>query len=78
MNRTRSTRQPHKLTLNTTPPTVLKFWTAQAAQLAANGAEYERTGRMDKAAECWNLAALTAPANAFTKSYCQDHAKVAA
>jgi len=70
--------RPHQLTLPTTPPTVLKFWTAQAVQLAANGAEYERQGRMDKAAECWGYAGVTAPADAFTKAYCQEHSKVAA
>lgn len=74
----RAQRQPHRLTLQTTPPTVLKFWTAQAADLAAQAVGEERAGNMDRAAYLWGLARVTAPADAFTRSYCDEHSRVAA
>lgn len=75
----RAQRQPHRLTIHSvTPPVILSFWTAQATELAQLAAEAERASNMAHAAHLWGLAAVTAPADAFTKSYCTEHAKVAA
>ena len=71
-------RQPHRLTLRTTPPTVLKFWTAQAADLAAQAVDEGHAGNHERAAYLWSLARDTAPANDFTRDYCDEHSKVAA
>lgn len=69
-------RQPHRLTVHgNNPPAVLSFWTATAAVIARNAAEYERNGQLEQARRAWAVAREATPADPFTKAYCDEHAQ---
>ena len=70
-------RQPHRVILRN-KAVVLSFFTAQAADLARQANEAEREGKDWRARDLWALARDTAPADAFTKSYCSEHAEARA
>lgn len=70
-------RQPHRLIVPGSAPVVLSFWTAQAAQIARNGADAEREGRLDDARNYFSIARDLSPADEATKRYCDQHARAA-
>lgn len=67
-------RSPHRVILRS-KAVVLSFWTAQAAGIAANAAQYEVDGRADEARDAFAIARDLSPADLFTKRYCDAHSK---
>lgn len=65
---------PHRVILRS-KAVVLSFWTAQAAGIAANAAQYEREGKLPEAREFFAHARDLSPADVFTRRYCDAHSK---